>query len=76
MAKRVELNEMEVEKVVGGSFNFFTRNGNNLCYVDDMNCTYYCTADAFQWVAEQTSDPSVSYEEVVELALAEGKFWK
>ena len=69
------MNEHEVEKVVGGAFNFYTKNGQEKCYVDNLG-TFFCTEGAFEWVVNRTADMTTPSTVVVEEALALGFFWK
>ena len=46
MAERVQLNEQDIENVVGGAFNWYTDNdGNVFCRVDGFR-TYKATTSA------------------------------
>ena len=74
MSDRKELNEEALEQVVGGAFNFYTtQKGTNKCVVDGIG-TYYVTADAFAWVVQKTAGDKYSAQEVVNMAIAAGKF--
>ena len=74
MAKRVQLNEEQVEKVVGGAFNFYTnKKGQQRCVVDDVG-TYYVTPNAMMWVIERTAGSDDSSAVVTQEALDLGYF--
>lgn len=78
MTKRVQLNEKEMENVVGGAFNFYTNSkGQKRCYIDNIG-TFYCSADAFDWFVQRTAG-SGAYDSPSDI-LAEGKaagyFWE
>ena len=75
MANRVELKDADIEKVVGGAFNFYTKGDNEKCYVDGLG-TYYVSDGAFEWVVNRTAGSDVSSAQVVKEAISLGYFWK
>ena len=69
---RVELNEQNLENVVGGAFNYFQRNGQTICKVDGVGA-YYASPTAFgQIAAHAAADTSLTAQEVVDWAVANG----
>lgn len=78
MAERIQLNEMEMEKVIGGAFNFYTNSkGQEKCVVDGVG-TYYVSSNAFDWIVSRTAgeggnDPASM---IVDEAIAAGYFWE
>ena len=76
MAERVQLNESDLDSVVGGAFNFYNRNGKTQCYVDGVG-TFYCSDSASAWIIEQvTGSSKLSPSDVAAAALEKGLFWK
>ena len=74
MSKRVQLNEKEMEQIVGGAFNFYTKDGQQKCYVDGIG-TFYCSSEAFSWVVERTAGCDDPSSVVVQEALDKKLFW-
>lgn len=68
---RVELNEQELEGVVGGAFHYYQKNGYNVCRVDDVG-VYYASADAFGKIAAYAADTSKTAQQVVNWAVSNG----
>lgn len=76
MSNRVEMTDYEVEKVVGGAFNFYTNSaGKSKVYIDGYG-SYFCTADASMWTIEMTADNTRSCEEVLNEGLRLGYFFQ
>jgi len=75
MAQRTKLNSEELENVVGGTFNFYTKDDKNQCYVDGMG-TFYCSPEASKWVIEQVKTSGAAISSVVAEAMDKGLFWK
>ena len=71
MANIEKLTDDALDAVSGGAFNYFSRNGVNYCYVDDIG-SFYASADAFGKVAAYSSDITKTAQEVVDWALANG----
>ncbi len=71
---RIELDEERLDEVVGGAFNYYTtKKGTRKCAVDGVG-TYYVSADAFGAVAAYASDTSLTAEQIVNWAIANGYF--
>ena len=52
MSDRIELNEAQMDDVVGGNFNWWIEDGVRKCWVNDVG-VYTCTAtakDKFAWL--------------------------
>jgi len=74
MADMVKLNDDALDSVSGGAFNYYKdSSGQNKCMVDDVG-KFYCTPDAFGYVAAYASDVSLTAQQVVDWALANGYF--
>ena len=76
MENRVELNEQELDLVVGGQFHYNTHSdGSMTCRVDDID-TYHCTENAKRKISLYfMHNPSASAQDAVNYALANGYFW-
>lgn len=71
---RVELNEEQLNDVVGGAFNYYTNSrGQSKCRVDDVG-TYYVSSTGFENVVAYSSDITLTAQEIVDWALANGYF--
>lgn len=68
---RVEINEQDLNNVVGGAFNYIERNGQTICIVDGVGA-YYASSDAFGAIAAYSSDVTLTAQEVVDWAVANG----
>ena len=68
---RVELNEQNLENVVGGAFHYIQRNGQTICIVDNVG-NYYASPTAFAQISAHASDTSLTAQEVVDWAVANG----
>ena len=74
MADMVKLNDDALDSVSGGFFNYYTNSqGYQKCVVDGVG-TFYCSSDAFGRVSAYASDVSLSAQQVVDWALANGYF--
>ena len=74
MADMVKLNDDALDTVSGGAFNYYTNDqGYQKCYVDGVG-TFFVTADAFGQVAAYSSDVTLTAQQVVDWALANGYF--
>ncbi len=74
MGTRSKLNDQELNNVVGGAFNFYTKDNENRCYIDGVG-TFLCNADASTWIISQFStgaDPATIAQQAVE----KGILWK
>ena len=75
MADRMQLNENDLEDVVGGAFNFYTykKTGEYLCYVDGIG-TYKPTSSNSknQIVKMCAQNPNLTQQELVDLAINNG----
>ena len=75
MSDRVQLNEEQMEEVVGGIFDFYkTRSGENKCRVEGYG-TYHASADAFDWFVQISAGDHYSAQEIVKMGLEKGYFW-
>lgn len=75
---RVELNEKQIEEVVGGAFNFYyDQQGAKGCFVDGVG-NFYCNAEARDKLTllkmQHKKDKWTAAQYVAEL-LAGGYFW-
>lgn len=69
---RTELNEERLDEVVGGAFHYYTNSaGKFRCKVDNVG-TYYAKSNAFGAIAAHASDVTLTAQQVVDWALAEG----
>ena len=74
MANIEKLNDDALDNVSGGFFNYYTNSaGYQKCMVDGVG-SFYCTADAFGQIAAYSSDITLSAQQVVDWALANGYF--
>ena len=71
MANIEKLTDDALDAVSGGAFNYFSRNGVNYCYVDNIG-SFYAAADAFGYIAAYASDSTKTAQEVVDWAIANG----
>lgn len=69
--ERVEIKEQDLNNVVGGSFNYIERGGQTICVVDGIGA-YYASANAFGKISAYASDVTLTAQEVVDWALANG----
>ena len=76
MANRVELNDLELENVVGGAFHYNTQSdGSMTCRVDGAG-TYKCTDNAKQKISKYfVQNPNASLQDAINYALQNGYFW-
>lgn len=82
MADRMELNEQELDSVVGGAFYYNTYTNEDgseymTCRVDDFG-TYYCSDNAKKKIvtyAMKKGVANVTVEELIQYALDNGYFW-
>lgn len=76
---RVELNDMEMENVVGGAFHYNTHTSADgdeymTCRVDGAG-TYYCTENAKRKISIYiVSNPNCTLNDVINYALSNGYF--
>lgn len=82
---RIELNDQNLEEVVGGAFNISSYTNDDgseylMCHVDGAG-TYHCSADAkrklclyiVNYVKNNGAEPSI--QQVVDQGFALGVFW-
>lgn len=76
MANRMELNDQELENVVGGAFHYNTQaDGSMTCRVDGAG-TYHCTDNAKQKLSKYfLQNPDASLQDAINYALQNGYFW-
>ena len=80
MANRVELNEMEMEKVAGGDFWYDTHTNEDgseymTCRVDNVG-TFYCSANAKRNIClYYMKNLDATLEEIIQYALDNQLFW-
>ena len=76
MSKRIQLNNDEIEKIVGGAFNFYTSaSGQPKCYIDDIG-SYNCSGSAFSWFVERSAGSSDSAQTILNEGISLGYFWQ
>lgn len=77
MANRMELNDLDLDNVVGGAFNYNTAaDGSMTCRVDGAD-TYHCTENAKNKISTYVlTHKGCSLQDVINYALANGYFWK
>lgn len=75
MGNRMELNEQDLEEVVGGAFNFYTykKTGEYLCYVDGIG-TYKATSSKSKTQVTKmcAQNNGLSQQELADMAVAKG----
>ena len=73
---RIQLNEENLDEVVGGKFVFYTdQNGNPRCKVTDIG-RFYTTSDGFfKYITMKNEQPGLSDAEYVQIALSKGIIW-
>lgn len=75
---RVELNDKQVDEVVGGSFNWWREeDGTRKCYVTGTGGTYICTADAkdtFAWLKAEHRGEGWTEAQYVQALIQAGDF--
>lgn len=76
MADRVELKAEEMEKVVGGAFNYFEdENGEYRCLIDDVGL-YHAKYTAKRAITKLIlNNRGASVTEIVQLAIDAGELW-
>ena len=76
MTNRVELNEMELDQVVGGAFHYNEDdNGGYTCRVDGKK-TYHCTSNAKNKIsAFIVTHHGCTLDDVINYAKQNGYFW-
>lgn len=76
MADHKELNEQELELVIGGAFHYNTLpDGSMTCRVDGAG-TYHCTDNAKQKMSVYfLQNPDCTLEEAINYALENHYFW-
>lgn len=72
--KREKLDEHELDTVSGGAFNFYTKDGANMVYVDGIG-TYNCNDEASAWIVSEMSR-GANVEDLVNQSIKKGLFWK
>lgn len=77
MADRIQLNEEQVEEVVGGNFNWWKEpDGTRMCWVNGIG-TYECSVDAkdtFAWLKAEHKGEGWTEQMYVDELLASGDF--
>ena len=69
------IDEVRLDEVVGGAFNYYTNSkGQRKVYIDSLGIAYYASADAFGAVAAYSSDVNKTVQEITDWALANGYF--
>lgn len=76
MSDRIELNEQNLESVVGGAFRYSTRpDGTMYCKVDGAG-TYNCTEGAKNKISRYfMNNPDATLQDGINYALQNGLFW-
>lgn len=76
MVDRMQLNEQELDNVVGGAFNFFTNSkGNPRCNVTGHG-NFDTTPDGFfKYITMRNSNPGLSEDDYFQMALDQHIIW-
>jgi len=73
---RVELNEQNLEDVVGGAFKFYDKDGYGRCKVSDVSQpgNYYCNpgTGAYEFMQMRGANPGLTADEYLQMALNRG----
>jgi len=76
MADRMELNEQDLDNVVGGAFKFYDMNGQGMCKVSDVSNPgkYYCNfgTGVYEFMQMRGQNPGLSADEYLQMALDRG----
>lgn len=74
---RVEINEQDLENVVGGAFNFrYNSKGKYICVVDDIGVYYAKETAKRQICIYDIQNPGLSEQELVDWAIDQGYLWR
>ncbi len=76
MAERVELKPEEMDKVVGGAFNYFEEDGQYYCLIDDVGLFKAKYSAKRQITQLILNNRGASLQEIVDLAIADGEIWQ
>lgn len=69
------IDEVRLDEVVGGAFNYYTNSkGQRRVYIDSLGIAYYASADAFGAVSAYASDVTKTVEDITNWALSNGYF--
>ena len=73
---RMQLNEENLDEVVGGKFTFYTdQSGNPRCKVTDFG-KFYTSADGFfKYITMRNASPNLTEAEYVQMAIDQGIIW-
>ncbi len=76
MSDRIELNEQELDQVVGGAFHYnYAEDGSMTCRVDGAD-TYHCTANAKDQISAYIiTHKGCTLNDVINYATQNGYFW-
>lgn len=75
---RVELNEHDMEQVVGGAFQFYNEGNEGFCIVSDVSRPgeYHClTTGVYSFMQMRAENPGLSADEYLDMALEKGILW-
>ena len=79
MSDRVQLDDMNLEEVVGGAFKFYDQDGQGYCKVSDVSSPgkYKCAAGTgvYAFMQMRAENPGLSGDEYLSMALAKGILW-
>lgn len=77
MGNRMELNDQDLDMVVGGAFHYNTMSdGSMTCRVDNDK-TYKCTDNAKQKISTFfVKNPNATLQDAINYALQNGYFWQ
>lgn len=76
MANRIELNEQQLDQVVGGAFHYNTQeDGSMTCRIDGAG-TYKCTDNAKQKISKYIlQHDDATLQDIINYAVSNGYFW-
>lgn len=76
MENRYELNEDDLDQVIGGAFNYYTNPDDTMYCVVDGAGTYNCTENAKDKISAYiVTHRGCTLQEVIDYALNKGYFW-
>lgn len=78
MSNRIELNEQDLNDVVGGAFHYNTKpDGSMTCRVDHVNKTFNCTENAKNKISIYIMNhDDCTLQDIIDFAIQNGYFWE